>query len=74
MDEGYGRIWIAVISPPMPTVGAGSSQREDSPARPLPQRPYHASPTASPSMETLRFLQRRGTPRRYALREMELHD
>ena len=36
---------IGTESPPMPTVGAGSSQREDSPAHPPPSPcAYHANP------------------------------
>ena len=37
---GNGNIWVAMMSPQMPTVGAGSSQREDSPARPPPRKPH----------------------------------
>ena len=40
-------IWIAMPSPQTPTVGAGSSQREDSPAR-----PHHAH-TPCPRVDTI---------------------
>ncbi len=42
---GNGNIWVAMMSPQMPTVGAGSSQREDSPARPPPRKPSPSSPS-----------------------------
>ena len=35
MEAAMASIWIATPSPQMPTVGAGSSQREDSPAHPI---------------------------------------
>ena len=41
MEAAMGGIGIAMPSPQMPTVGAGSSQREDSPARPT-MRAHHA--------------------------------
>ena len=50
----------ATMSPQMPTVGAGSSQREDSPAHRNIRIPCHPRKP--------RFLSRRGTPRRYGLR------
>ena len=57
-----------------PTVGAGSSQREDSPAHRNIRIPCpHGNPRMPPPMNPW-FLQRRGTPRRYVLREPELPD
>ena len=41
MEAAMAGIGIATPSPQMPTVGAGSSQREDSPARPT-MRAHHA--------------------------------
>ena len=56
---------VGTESPQTPTVGAGSSQREDSPTRHLA---IHIS--CAPQMETPRFLQRRGILNRDAARHV----
>ena len=44
-----------MISPQRPTVGAGSSQREDSPARPLPVSPAIGTASLSPVLSAPRW-------------------
>ena len=56
MVAAKGGIWIAMISPQCPTVGAGSSQREDAPARSLPPCPPVAIALPSRAAQFTQFL------------------
>ena len=62
---------IATVSSPMPTVGAGSSQREDSPAHPATRCAHRAYHACYPSMETPRSLHMRPQPLRQGSGEYE---
>ena len=72
IEEGRGNLRIAK-TPPLQSALAGMPLR--SKCRPIAATMrILCTPHALPPKEILRFLERRGTPRRYGLREIELRD
>ena len=75
MDEGNGRIWIAMISPPTPDCRGGVFAVFAKIPPPVPFltiMPIPCFPDCRPPMGTYGLYY--GTPHRYGLREMELLD